>query len=673
MLRRKSVLLVLDNFEQVSAAASLVTDLLGACPGLRILVTSQEPLRLRIEQRQRVHPLAPAAAVELFLQRAHAIDPDFDGGVRLNGQGATTITAICLRLDCLPLAIELVAAQLELFSPTQLLTRLQDRQLDLLNDGPRDLPAHQRTLRNAIHRSYALLQTEEQELFRALGVFAGGCTVEALAAVLGATTLTQVDPEATARIQLVTRALVRKSLVQQQSAIASSSAELAVPMSERFTLLTTLAAYAGEQLMATNEEQTRRRNHAAYYLALAQSANQQMQSATHKLGLDQLTAEHDNLRAALAWALPMNPPLALQLVAALAEFWATRGHDYEARHWIDAALKANPALTATRAAVLVAGGNLARRQADYAIAQAYMAESITIYQTVHDKVGLAIALRESGWLEFDLHDKALTIARFEESLALYRQLDDKAGVANLLLALVHVLRSDPTCREEVEAYLAESLTLSRTLNQSDGIVRALQQQGELALATGNYAAAGAHFREALAYWRQLDSRRSIAWGVAMVGEAAALQGDLATAEVCYTEAHQIFVELGNKDGCAIIRHHQGDLARQRGDSTQASQCYQESIALCQALQNPYITARCLVGLGGVALMVGDLSQAATLLGAAQRLFDELPPFLTPADQADVTGLIATTHQRLDAAAYRRAWQAGQAMTTEEAVAVAVKQ
>ncbi len=307
-LRRKNLLLVLDNFEQISAAAPLVADLLAECAGLRILVTSQEPLRLRVEQRQRVQPLVLAAAVELFFQRAQAINDDF----ATDAAQAALVAAICLQLDCLPLAIELMAAQSELFSAAQLLTRLQDHGLDLLADGPRDLPAHQRTLRNAIHRSYMLLADELQRLFRTLGIFVGGGTLTAVATVLDL-------PETTLAEHL--RTLVRKSLAQQSE-------------TDRFTLLTTLRAYALEQLVATTEIDACRQRHAHYYLALAQTASQQLQGKTAKTWFDQLAAEHDNLRAALEWLLAHEPFSALQLVVALLEFWKTRGHDSEARHWL---------------------------------------------------------------------------------------------------------------------------------------------------------------------------------------------------------------------------------------------------------------------------------------------------------------------------------------------------
>jgi predicted ATPase/transcriptional regulator with XRE-family HTH domain len=662
-LRRKSTLLVLDNFEQVSSAAPLVAELLGECPALRVLATSQEPLRLRTEQRQRVLPLSPAAAVELFLQRAQAIDPDFDAVAQ-----AAIVTAISLRLDCLPLAIELVAAQVELFTPAQVLKRLQDHGLDLLADGPRDLPAHQRTLRNAIHRSYSLLSDRERQLFRALGVFAGGCTIAALVAVLQPQVADQQAAASADDLLLTLRTLVRKSLVQQTT-VGSAVEEGAAPK-ERFTLLTTLAAYADEQLRATGEAPMRRRNHANYYLALAQQPSTR-EAATAKGWLDQLTTEHDNLRAALTWTLAEAPSMALQLVAALDEFWVTRGHDYEARQWLEQALAAEPTVTETRAKALLAAGIFARRQADYSAAQQYIAESLTLYQMLEEEAGLAYALREAGWLAYDQHNQPLTEARFRESLALYRNLGDKEGVANQLLALVHLFRSEPTRRAEAQADLTESLALLHDLDLPETLIWARQQQGELALVTGDYAAAEAHFRAVLAYWRPVEAKLSIAWAAALVGEAVALQGDLTTATTCYTEAYTIFLEMGNKDGQTIILYHQGEVARRRGEYAKAHQLYQESLTLSQTLQNRHIMARCLAGLGGVALALGDAPRATTLLSAAQACFAQLAPFLPPADEATFNGLIQMAQQALPQGQYAAAWQAGQAMTVAEAMALAV--
>ena len=639
-LRRKELLLILDNFEQIVEAAPLVATLLAECPALRILVTSQQPLRLRAEQRFKVEPLTPAAAVALFFQRAQAIDADF----ALTEAQAAIVTAVCLRLDGLPLAIELIVPQLELFPLPQLLARLQDRSLDLLADGPRDLPLHQQTLRNAIHRSYALLAPTEQQVLRTLGIFAGGCTVDALQALLNADQQGNLSPlgpaatvDATSERLATLNALVRKSLVQQQQ----------TAFGPRFNLLTTLSDYANEQLMLTAEFHHLAARHSEYFLALAQRANSEMRTIHKKEWLDRLEVEHDNLRLALQWALDHEPPLTLALVNALAEFWAMRGHDYEARRWIEQVLAANPVASSARAAVLLVAADFARRQADYAPAQQAMAESLAIYRAGQDEIGLAGALRHAGWLYYDLHQKALTLTAFQESITIYRQHGHQEGIADLLLNLVHVMVRQPENLPQIEAYLAESLTLYRALAQPQGIVQVLQQQGELEMMTGNYATAARHFAEALEMWRALGAKMHVAWGLALIGEAAWFQRDLPTAATSYRDAHQIFVELGHKDGMAILRHHQGQVARHQGKLADATQCYQESLALSQTLENRHMIARCFVGLAGLALVQADDVRATSLLSAASAIFAQLPPFLAPVDEAEYQAFIATARQRLE--------------------------
>ncbi|MEZ4709823.1 MAG: tetratricopeptide repeat protein [Caldilineaceae bacterium] len=618
-LRRQKILLVLDNFEQVTAAAPLVAQLLSECAHLRILVTSQEPLRLRSEQRQRVEPLGVAAAVELFFQRALAIDPNFE----ISNEQAAIAADICLRLDCLPLAIELLAAQTESFTLPQLVSRLTNQRLDLLEDGPRDLPTHQRTLRNAIHRSYALLEKVEQQLFCSLGVFAGGCTMEALTAVMHTLQDGQNVDWPEEEVIAALRQLVRKSLVQMDASGPP-----------RYHLLTMLHEYAAEQLALRPEQAHLRQAHAHHFYQWAQALQTQPASDQSKQWLDDLALDHDNLRAALHWSLHNDHALALKLAGALAEFWALRGHDYEARQWLGQVLAAHPAQTLARAAALLAAAGFARRQADFAEAEKYMRESLAIYAAKGERSGLAEALRQDGWLQYDLHRKKPTIARFSQSLALQREMGHQQGVAELLLCLVHVMVREPELVAEVRGYLSESLQIFQELGDREGIVKVLQQQGEQKLMAGEYAAAQVDFEAALALWRELGARLNVAWSLAQVGEAAWLQKDLATASQCYAEAHKLFSELGNKDGVAILQHHMAQVARKEGDLARAERFYAESLAMAHALQNRHMVARCLAGLGAVAGAAGNSANAQDYLSQAQRIFSELAPFLPPADWAE---------------------------------------
>lgn len=653
-LRRKTTLLILDNFEQIVEAAPLLATLLSECPTVHILVTSQAPLRLRAEQRFKVAPLAPAAAVELFFQRIQAIDPDF---VTSSAQAAI-VAAICLRLDCLPLAIELIAPQLELFSLSQLLAQLQNSSLDLLADGPRDLSAHHQTVRNAIHRSYALLAAEEQRLLRAMGIFVGGCTQEALLQLVNGSTTP--DRDVAGRWIVILHALVRKSLLQCHPTTEG----------QRFSLFSTLRDYAMEQLIATKELGRLQAEHARYYLALAQQSAGRLRSDQRQRCLEELDEEHHNLRAALQWSLAVHSPIAPALVIALGEFWMTRGHDYEARRWIEQVLVDYPAPTVERAAMLTLAATFARRQADYALARQTLDEGVAIYRSSNDQRGLANALRQDGWLHYDLHNRTTTVERFQESLALHRAGNNLAGVAESLLGLVHVWKRQPEQQATVQRYLDEGLALYRALDEPNGIAHALQQLGEIELTAGDYAIAATRFRELLTIWRAQGAKLNIAWSLALIGEAAWLQQDLETAATSYHDAYMLFNELGNKDGSAILLHHLAQVARCRGDLQAATVAYADSMARSFALQNRHMMARCAVGLAAVALAQGDDERAICLLSAAQQIFDQLAPFLAPADEAAYQALRSNILrlQINDEVAFSRAWQKGKGFSLAELVA-----
>ena len=295
-LRRKELLLLLDNFEQIIGAAGLLAELLAQCPGLRLLVTSRERLHLRAEQRYPVPPLALNVAVELFTQRAQAVDFAFEPTV----ENRPTIETICQRLDCLPLAIELIAARIDLFSPQVMLARLNERSLDLLDDGPSDATVGHRTLRNAIHRSYALLNEREQRLFRTLGVFVGGFDLAAVAYF--------------GFVEAALQALVHKNLVKVEGQAAAPP---------RFLLLETLREYALEQLRQAGEAAAVGRVHATYFLRLAGEMSNDFKDKGKREAIRRLEPEINNLWSALDWAARHDTTLELQLLANIMPFWNT--------------------------------------------------------------------------------------------------------------------------------------------------------------------------------------------------------------------------------------------------------------------------------------------------------------------------------------------------------------
>jgi len=371
-LRDELVLLVLDNFEQVLEAAPNVADLIAACSQLRVLVTSRTPLRLSGEQEFPVSPLAvpglerlPAPellianeSVSLFVQRARGVLPDFE----LTVENTQSVAEICVRLDGLPLAIELAAVRIRLLSTQAMLSRLQG-QLALLTGGARDLPARQRTMRATIEWSHELLVEEEKRLYRRLGVFAGGFTLVAAEAVCG----DQGEPD----VLDVLSGLVGSSLVQRAEEAEGES---------RFRMLETVREYAGERLEAGGEAEEMRRRHAVYFLALTEEAEPELRGARQVEWLARLEADHDNLRAALGWSLGGGDrELGLRLAGSLWFFWHTRGHWSDGRRWLEGALgEATAAPSAAWATAHLGLGVLALWQNDLGRAEARLRESLAL-------------------------------------------------------------------------------------------------------------------------------------------------------------------------------------------------------------------------------------------------------------------------------------------------------
>jgi predicted ATPase len=367
----RQLLLVLDNFEHLLDAARLVPLLLQAAPGLRVLATSRRPLGVYGEQEFPVPPLAlpdlhhlppPAAlarteAVQLFVDRAREIKPDF----ALTAGNADAVAGICVRLDGLPLAIELAAVHVRLFSPAALLARLNQR-LPLLTGGARDRLARQQTLRGALAWSYELLTPAEQRLFRRLAVFQGGWSLPAAEAVTNAPALAPLGVDVVTGVET----LVSHSLLQQRD---GSDGE------PRLAMLETIHEFAAEQLAASGEAEAVQAQHAATFLALAEEAEPQLTGPQQATWFARLEEEHDNLRAALHWAAAQGAgTLGRRLAGALWRFWRTRGYWTEGREHLTAMLalpeaEDDPTDRAARAKAANGAGVLAAAQGDYAAAE----------------------------------------------------------------------------------------------------------------------------------------------------------------------------------------------------------------------------------------------------------------------------------------------------------------
>lgn len=520
-LRDQHLLLVLDNFEQVTAAAPLVEDLLAATRRLVILVTSRAPLHLAAEHEYLVPPmglpdprhirtldaLAKYPAVALFTVRAQAVQPDF----ALTLENASAVTEICARLDGLPLAIELAAARSNLLRPVQMLAHLTATpgggSLHLLTGGSPDLPLRQQTLRGAIDWSYDLLPPGARTMFARLAVFVGSCTLHAAEVVCNAhkparTTLLRAPLRVLPIAALDgLEVLLENSLLRQMAGINGEP---------RFGMLETIQEYALEQLNSSGEVPTLRDRHAGYYLALAESAEPELRGTQQVKWLARLEDEHDNIRAALRWALESGDlETAVRLGRAMWRFWYARGHLSEGRRWLEVGLAAGRATlpAALRARALRGAGILARQQGDYAKARALLDESLTLWREQDDTRGIATSLNSLALLILDQGDYA-----------------------------------------GAQTYLEQSLVLERELGGQQGIARALSNLGSVALRQGEYVIAKRFFKEALGLLRDVGDQWTLAHAFSNLAAAEHYLAHYEQAQVLFKQSLAMRRELGDRPG-----------------------------------------------------------------------------------------------------------------------------
>ena len=628
VLRGKQTLLVLDNFEQVVTAGPLVGELLEACSSLAVLITSRVAVRLRGEHEFLVQPLAfpsrtevaghPAdaetlssfSAVALFVERARAVRPGFT----LNDDNAAAVVEICRRLDGLPLAIELAAARCNVLTPQAMLRRL-DHRLRLLTDGARDAPERQRTLRGAIAWSHDLLSTEEQILFRRLGVFVGGCTLAAAERVYDASgdlSLDVLDGFA---------ALVDQSLVQQGE---GSDGE------PRFAMLETLREYALEQLDTAGERHLVQQRHAADVLTLAVEAEPYLFAAERSRWLRRLNEEQDNIRAALRFSIDQDDPeLGLRLVGAL-WMWFLRRLLVEGRSWAEDLL-AHPGAgqrTAARASALFAAGHFAWLQGDVRTMRTRLDESVAIRRDLSDDAGLGRALPFLGLAIDDDHKAARRLA--EEGVALCRQLEDSWGLA---MGLTNLGRIEATWGHDLAAEnpLEEATALFRSIGDGWLLALPLNSLGAIAYRQGNSMKAQAAFEQALPCFQAVEDRRNTT---------------------------QVLTNLGY-------------VALARGEVNQARAIFTESLTFGREHRDQFNTPACLRGFAALAVAAGEPTRAIRLLAAADELFAATGATKWPAERlgGPVTG--ESLRAGLCQESFAAAWAAGRKLSLNQVIDEAI--
>jgi predicted ATPase/DNA-binding winged helix-turn-helix (wHTH) protein len=601
-------LLVLDNFEQVLAAATVVAETLEACPSLKILVTSRSRLHIYGEQEFPVTPLAQNSAIELFVQRAAAVGPDF----ALTAENAPAIREICSRLDGLPLAIELAAARTKVLSPGAMLDRLQSR-LQLLTGGALDLPERQQTLRKAIDWSHDLLNEAERKLFRRLSVFAGGCTLEAAEAVCNTSRDLGID------LFEGLSSLVDKNLVQRADRTGSET---------RFAMLEMIREYALERLTDQGEESSARRAHAAYYLVIAEEGNPELTTAERVRWLVQCDVEIDNFRFALDWLFQTRDlDWGLRLCVALFRFWEMREHLTEGRARLETILHlAGSGHSRERARVSHFLGALVTAQGDFPAAQGFLEQSLALYEELGDQWGIAASLNALAISARDRGDYASAQSNFERSLACWRLLPDRLAIARCLHNLANVVK-----------------------------VR------------GDYSRAQWALREATEIFEDLGDRSGAAWSTNQQGDIAREQGDLAAARKFYQHAVSAFRETGDRWGSARSLTDLAGIDSEQGKHLAAQVAYGEALEIFAGLGHRRGMARALEGSACLALARGHAARSLKLAAAAAHLRHLIGARLPQAEQSKLDQALRPAWESLGDAAGKGAWAEGSAMSLENVI------
>jgi predicted ATPase/DNA-binding XRE family transcriptional regulator len=677
-------LLILDNFEQVLPAAGLLAELLAQSADLRVVVTSRAALRLRAEHEYPVPPLAlpepgtaqesitgaedaprTVAAVQLFAARARAVAPGF----RLSAANTATVSAICTRLDGLPLAIELAAARTRSMSLTTLLERL-DRRLDLLTDGPPDLPSRQRTLRGAIGWSYELLRPPEQRLLAWLGAFVGGFTLDDLEAVLALAPAARAELPAPAAASAVLTILIDHSLVQ---VAADDQGAL------RFGLLETVRAFARERL-ASDDNEPARRCHARHYHALALELVTRLTTDARGQALARLEGELGNLRAAFDWSLAAgDAALAGGLNGAAISLWIERGRLAEGRAWSERLLALPPLREhgPERMEALRYAADIVLHMGDYAAGIALARESLALAERLASDRGTAIARATLAWGLTQQGELLAGLRLMEAALAYWRSQNEPLQLALALdrIAWVQVRRGAfDAARQGLEEGIAllrggpHSWTLAELLWELSGLLRlqgdepqgrallaeglALMERaaaaGELpallhlrawqAYRSGDYRRAATLFDENIRLLRQRGDTVELAWAINHGAAAYACAGEGERAQAGYAESLARFRAHGHRQGEAAMLHNLGYVALSGGEPARAAALFHDSLTLFQGIGSTWSIADAVAGVAAVAAARGDGALAARLLAAveaAHAALDASGELLDPSNMLEV--------------------------------------
>ncbi len=610
-LRDRAMLLVLENLEHLTPAAAWIGTLLAQSPRLTILATSREPLHLKAERIFTVRPLDKASAVQLFVERAQMVKPEF----ALNAGNAEAVDTIVDHLDGLPLAIELAAPRLLLLPPKALAARLE-RRLPLLGDGASDRPARQQTMHGAIAWSYDLLSESEQRLFRRLGVLHGGGTLEAAAAIAAGD-----RDERSILFRLAP--LVEKNMLWLAE---DSEAE------PRVSMLEMLREFAHERLAESDELAGAQRLHAEYMVEFTAGAARDLSSSSQARRLAHLERDYANVQAALEWAAAnAQVELGFRLLGELWRFWWLHGYLSEGMTWIRRFLSLRNGRPTEVPEALY--GNVLR--------------------------GHVVLLSALGSF-----DEARTTC--QEAIALQRRLGDEAGLAASLTSLGVIYQFNGEHDRSEESH-AESLAIRRRIGDESGIATSLSNLSSVAYGKNDLARAAAFGDESVAIYRRLGHESGIAHALMKIGLVAAAKGEYDRAEELFNECLRMQRAVGNTGSILYSLVNLGAVAHKRGKYALAMERYHEALDLLEATPNKAALVKTFEDIAAASAALGDPAKGARLLGAADAIRRTIRSPLFPSEQAEYEATIAAMRAQLGEDAFDVQWRIGASITLERAL------
>jgi predicted ATPase/class 3 adenylate cyclase len=662
-LASKHLLLVLDNVEHLVEAAPVVGELLGASPGLKVLVTSRVPLRLRAEHEYPVAPLGlprrkppptleqltQYEAVRLFIDRAQAIKPDF----AVDNENAPAVAEICWRLDGLPLAIELAAARVRLLPPQAILARLEQR-LPLLTGGARDAPARQRTLRDTIAWSHDLLESDDQTLFRRLAVFAGGCTLEAAEAVGN-------HDGALDAFGGVER-LCEQSLLRQEEGFKGEP---------RFTMLETIREFALGQLEASGEAPAIRDAHASAMLALAELASPHLEGLELGSWSTRLEADYANLRDAFGWLRRQGRVEDILRLGARIKWFLCLLHAAEAGAWLEDALAEDcEVLWSVRADALFAAGHLRRVQGDVRRAVSLHEQELALRRKSGDEPGLGRVLLSLGLEAIELGDPSAADTYLVEALDRLRANDDRWGMGTVLTLLGEQSRAVGNFEGAAQRY-DESVRLQRSIGDVYHVVLNLNLLALTMLRMGDLNQAQEHGQAAVSTAEEAGLDQVLVHGLAALAEVAVAKADLDTAEELMRRALELAHAIGDEPAAGAIIAYLAGLDHRRGDDLAATEHLRHAL---ETIRHTTDARQAATGLEVAAVIAADRGMAepaARFFGAAVSADPGIALNRYPSEEPTYERATAEAREKLGDAVFDAAYQAGRGLSFNEAVTEAL--